>query len=811
MSQKYQILDLVDTDRPRTMGAKNKKRSTKQAKKGKSKKKESVCLPCYTMLWNGNRALTSATIARHEGKCTPSCGFTCSAREKMTTSDPDAPAYMIMMGGPQRHGSVTLDDFTPRLLHMPCDDSVGRLGLFADYHKRPLHPRNLIRFANNEDAIEAAGGPYSSNFMDKVAIVTMLKNVHRDSSFYSDLPVFDDVVTTLGIYQEHQNAFWGMFYCEFYRLVNHLVRESASLMPESLGYKWNKKSIGGVDCGFMSMESDSGVKDERFIEMVDAIMKMVDEIVNMTPCLIHPVGIQHMTPGEIFTMETNIHRCLDAICAKNSWLGECCPDTGEMKSRMTRVNFKEKSHWRLVRHMIINLKWAHHDAGLISSCVGNFVQNNLGLHAAYSTETMEEVQDEDPLMYGYRLRAAELIRNLKENEPIEKGWVPFNYPKFVKHLSARTGVAEIEYLPPYLQLRGAVSMMVGVSTSSATYLAAWNKGLGCRHEHILMNMTERMKAEFMDYPTGYWYGKLHQCYKEYPPLMVIILRLKCADLSEERTASSSICDLHRNKDSAAVVFATWGATLIASTYNSSYISGIREKDDLPMCKWKPYNPKPETKVQSEFLQRLSVMGYFKDKVLPEMAVLVKRREVLKRSILKSKLTRLVRGALSHERLRSFARKIHLRACLPEVHEELKSKKRSCIIDTLVGMLKRKREEEKAAQEQIAREKAYDSMVEKQHLEFLEKMKDDLRKRLEYFVIHNIFNDPHLLSYRNPVDGSFPLEVFFGFPSLLYFLNLTSNPVKFFMDSAALSEKIEPIESHSFSGNPYPAIMPRRIK
>ena len=63
--------------------------------------------------------------------------------------------------------------------------------------------------------------------------------------------------------------------------------------------------------------------------------------------------------------------------------------------------------------------------------------------------------------------------------------------------------------------------------------------------------------------------------------------------------------------------------------------------------------------------------------------------------------------------------------------------------------------------------------------------------MEYYVIHNIFNDPYLLSFRR-CDGSFPFHVFYTFPSLQPIINGLGAPIEAIAEAANRSCQIEAV-------------------
>lgn len=775
------------------MTKKGKKKNQRQQRKSQGR-----ILKCILRCWNNNLMTSKAEI---RGGMTSMNSKGC-----VTTADPETPAFMMQLGAPLRYGSLTMEEFTPRLLHMPLDRNVARLGLMTQHRERLLHPKNMMKSINNDSLIGAAGGPYSSTDLNKVAICRMLKNYHRGEILQDNIPVFEDIFHTVQVYQEHQNGFWAMFYAEFYRLVNHMIRESCVLMPKEMGFTWSKNALG-----FAKMESDKGVKNKKYCAMVDAIMLMIDEVVNMTPCLLHPVGIQHMIPGEVFGIQEQIHDCLQVICGKTSWLGECCTTSGTVITRPTKENFKLKQKWKIVRTMVINTRCALFDAVTITSVTGAFIQNFMRLPASYVPETIEEAHDEDPLFYGYRLRTIEMQRNIRDREPLQKGWCPFNYSKFVKCLSLRTGVPEVDYFPPYLQLRGAISMLVGMSSSSSIYTDAWNKGLGVRHEHVLMNMVERMRAEYATYPTFFYYDEPEYCIQRYPPYLAIVLRTK--DYSNLYDETRGLADLHRPPNMMEVVFATWGATLIHATYNVSYKSAVIGYLDVPFALWKPYAPpppEPENQLQRPKSNLTRV-------VLPQLIKEKRKRIVMKRTMIKFKWKNISAKVLAMSKWRSFFRRKRTRSLAAEVYSSFLNERREGVILKLAKelekeqeALERKKEKEQEALERKKEEEGKALAIQKARQDaYISSLANELRKRLEFFIIHNIFNDGFLMANRNPNDGSFPVRVFLGFPSLQHLVHCTVDPITFFMHAASMSKQIEPVNSFSFvTQSPEPSIKPR---
>lgn len=743
-------------------------------------------------MWNGN--ISRCKTICESGYCNP----VRNAANALTVTEEMRP-FMMKLGGALKNGSLTTDEFCGRLTFFPAHSAVARLGLATNFQPRKTHPSNILKQLHSDDWLDAAGGPYSCTDLDKVAVCRLMQDFHRSEAAVDNVPRFHDAVFTLEVYHRQMNAYWGMFYCEFYRLVNHVIRESCVLFPASMGYKWSRTEV----YNFVYMSDDADVSDRAFLETADAVILMIDGIVCATPCLLDPVGIQHMMPGETQGVEASVEKCLDVICHKNSWLGACCKTSGRETGRQTRKDWQLKKKWKCIRAMVITLKCCLADASFFTLMVANFVHSEMNLPAFYTKETMEECICEDPIMYGYRLRVAELQRNLREGIPVEKGWLPFNFPRFAKNLAARTEVMEQDYLPPYVQLRAALKTLVRHDCDTAGYMDAWYRGFTIRHKHILFNLMERMRAEFTQRPTGLYLGDADADIRCYLELFPIIIRVKAC--TERLNPVISMFDLHRESTQMERIFAIWVASIICYFTDSCLEASLVKVDHaakLTAYRKKKKAPPPEAPPAPP--PRLPFL-----RLLP----------AIRRGAIKSKWTRVVeRARARHARawLRQLAVKLRIRtearrlyneemqarrdravAHLVEKLEEMKRRQRekNRISELKAKKLAEQKEAERVAEEKkrLAQEKRKQESEELQQKQFLNNVASELRKRLEYYIIHNIFNDPYLLSFRNPVTGSFPARVFLTFPSLQHLFASVRNQFKLIFDACKMSHQIEALE------------------
>lgn len=775
----------------------------KGGKKGAKKKggKNALVVTANAVLkrtWNGTLVKSKIALVT-----TPRTRM--NSKGMLTTADEMRP-HMMRLGGPLKYGSLTAEEFCGRLTWFPETGVAASLTLMTTKRRDPLHVKNILAEINTDWWIEAAGGPFSSNDADKMAITRLMHDFHRSEMPVDDLPRFGATVQNLEVYHETMNSFWAIFYCEFYNLLNHLIRESCYLFTREMGYEWTSTGENVLrNNSFIIMKSDAGVKDKRFTEMVDAVISLVDNIVCATPCLLHPVGIQHMTPGEVFTMDINIDRCLDVLCSKNSFLGSCCSSSGEVTGKDTkpdRRNWKTKMMWKNVRNMVITLKCAFFDANCFTQLVSNFVQKELRLPDCYTHHTMDEAIAEDPINFGYRLRLIELQRNLMEGDPVQKGWIPFDFPRFAKNLASRTGVHEQDYLPPYVQLRYALDKMVNTKMSTHDYITAWNKGLGIKHENVLMNLIERMKSEHMDHPCDFYKGEISKEIDQYLPLITIIIRRKIA--GERLTPQLSMVDMHRPASKMESVFAIWCSTMTAYCPDTYFKCSVVKVDHT--AKFRPYETKkkPETtpapvKPKSKFVAQVPLVA-----------------KAFRRGVIKSKWTRLSRKLTAGKQMRRMARKLMFACALERTVLEANEKRREKHVSMIADMLRvmrqtrdeerkrkaqeenkrreaqreqaRKRDQEKKRRqaeklelhkarteaEALERKREHEIFQLRQELEQLKMSRDsawhmnDLRKRMEFFCFVNLNRDPFLMQFFNPVTCSLPYEIFCdakAFPSL----------------------------------------------
>lgn len=475
-----------------------------------------------------------------------------NAKGAVTTCCPGQNASQLRHGGPLFYGSVTAEECLPRHVYTHERDTLARLGVVQTPQLPPENRPCPMQFCRE------------------------LQKKERDELAETDaLPLFYSSTETIDAYSRHANAFWGIFYAEFYRMVNFILKHSPVFFPANYGFEWTTNASG-----FGMMVDDSRVTSKSFVDTWTAVVTLIDNIVNDTPCLVHPVGMQVLLVDRMRGIEKEIDRCLQIICARGSFLGEACPDTGEAKKK--RHTCKTKRHWNMVRDMILNLKGAHYNAALLMACLQNMRKKFMGEEGllVFGERELEEAMDEEPLLYGYKLRAAELLRSILSDRP--SGWRPFDFYGFSANLASRTSVALIEYLPSVISLTDACDVLK-LPQLIEYYRRAFMNGLGMRNKAVMLNMVARMEEEIRSYPPSI---------KNNPDSReeFVVVSVRAMRIEGGLTEVTSMTDLHLQD--REIFFSLWCSVILRKNLNHALLINGSVADFEPPSSWKPYSDIP---------------------------------------------------------------------------------------------------------------------------------------------------------------------------------------------------------------------------
>lgn len=709
-----------------------------------------------------------------------------------TTTPTASNATQLMMGAPRPFGSLDLDQFTPRFNYFPFrrDEPAARLGLFTEYRLDKLDHSGL---AAQGDIFDMADGPYSTSELKKVSVCNLMKLLRRSAlTNRTDLARFGDENTNILVCQINQNACWGMFYCEFYRLVNEILTEAPKLMPPSMGNIWGRSSVG-----FALLISSDTSKNEDFWEMVNAAMHFIDQTINYTPCLLHPVGANQM----LLTNHDFIDEALDKLVAlfdsPKSWI--------KMNSRK-RIAMP----WRKIANMARNLKGMFLNACVMTAVCVSQLYDMRGRTNFFEDYMFHEKIAEDPVLYGYTLRKELVKRFICEEElPAHYCYVPFNFAKFAAQLSVRTGVNPLCYLPPYIRVRDALCILLNSKAECGDYFRAYEVAMGPDNRHVFSNMFARMKDEFLYKPLKKEECEIEHTIATYPELLQIALRCKHGNLNED----TSTRDFHIEGDPEEwrkVRYSLWATSMTCIYVEYSCNRRCISKEELP-TQWEPYNKPKEKEPESQ--EEISPPGWVK--TTARMKRDIKFMVMMKRHRFSARWRTFTRKLQSRKRLRSLA--LRVRAIL-ELHElgneklETKAKRiqsgqqtadiakrkiqmRLIATECVLEIINRGHEKNKQAVDKLQHTSAYLKNCE------CEMILQDLRRRLEYFVVHNIVDDAFLLQFR-AIDGSFPFHVFTTFPSLQMVFNQWLHPFDMLVEACNRSALIEAVP-HGIKTRVYP--------
>lgn len=658
---------------------------------------------------------------------------------------------LLRFGHPLPHGSLDTEQFTPCFLYFPfgCSEITGRLGLFSSYREEEL---SLAAMCASVDFMRACDGPFSLIDQQKTSACNFLKTTHWNeiNRPSGDLPRFAPPMENIEIYHYQQNAAWGLFYCEFYRFTNELLASAPELLRPSLGYHWGT-SLSGF--GKLAPGSAGGV-DTGFDFMLQAFMDFVNVVVDNTPCLLHPVGANHMLPGNNEAMETQLEELLDILRSRKGWLH---------KNRSKKVGLR----WKKFMLYALNLQGLFQNAAVLTACRDSMVHEKYDAHAYYSDKHLHELIAEDPLMYGYTMRT-ELVKHfiLDLKVPATAAYIPFDFAKFASNLACRTGVNVIHYMPPFLRVRMALKVLVQGHTQCTEYMGSYKTCFGDQYSNVWENMFARMRHEYSLRPIEIDEEPMEKMIHKYPELLLIALR--CKEKTPE--AKNFVCDMSVEGDIVEWrnnFFTLLCTSLAALHCKSSNFNKVPCTDGVLPSEWKPYGTYEEKGEPGAAICPL----FAKHKYTPVW------RRLVKYSLSLAKFRSLVLRRRAIEVLRTLIRQ-KLRA------REMKYVSSKHAADVARAKQRNKEEAAQCAMQRMQR------MNATSHILFL-----DLRTRLEYFCFWNLRKDHFLQSFMNPYLGTIPYEVFCNreyFPSLHGLLCcIGGNPVDAIFKSIMGSALIQP--------------------
>ena len=326
------------------------------------------------------------------------------------------------------------------------------------------------------------------------------------------------------------NSFWAMFYAEFWRLVNYMIEHADKLFPQEMGYEWVVEN----GCKTRIGETVKTKDHMRFRGMVEMVWAMIDLVVDMTPCLVQPVGMQHKFYIHVQKIHTAVCLVAERVCGKDCFLGPCSEMCGGEILEKTiplyhkvmayRNSMKKLSgrggaacarkreglmyHWNMVRDMLITIRACSENALFITHImikVATDIEGEADLKI-YDEKTYRDAQTEDPFFFGYRLREADWEGTLRECKNPFFSYIPFDYMNFVVHLASHTGCAVMEYLTPIYAYNSHFSMRK--PEHQPAYDFAWSNlwGLnagGSILEKIRFRSKGEMEKHYIALPTTF--------------------------------------------------------------------------------------------------------------------------------------------------------------------------------------------------------------------------------------------------------------------------------------------------------------------
>lgn len=313
---------------------------------------------------------------------------------------------------------------------------------------------------------------------------------------------------------QQENSFWGMFYAEFWHMLNFMVSRSEQLFPEKRGFVW-VASTPELPVRYMFSE-DRSKGGDRFHLMADSVRRYIECILSVTPCLLRPVGRQYRFLVNLVCIERATQALVEELCKNDSFLGGCSNTCGgeikkapedEEAARYVRRMTPHKSRggaggahpvlrestvhaWMAVRDMVINLNYIVSDAMFTTAMFRQVCQKLVGSTPTLEPDVIDEYVAKDPVFGGYHLR------DKPTGIPILDKIIPeFNFMEFAIHIACHTGEKMIHYMPPVYLYTHHKKQILGM-VDGAFYSRVWCSALGMVDRSILKKMMGRFQMEW---------------------------------------------------------------------------------------------------------------------------------------------------------------------------------------------------------------------------------------------------------------------------------------------------------------------------
>ena len=617
----------------------------------------------------------------------------------------------LYFGFPDTFGSQTQENFLFKDKFFACslNSTFARMHLTQDETTPPLHANSLLKnLKDRSNPIQAC-----MDMKEKYAVLLMSE---QDDCLF---PTSGSLQSDLELYAATSNGFWGMAYAEFFRFLNFFGAHSHELLSTfGVGFSLNHGSLPVI------YETNKVHPDVA--TALDKIVAWVEKVESLTMCLLNPIGMQHMLP---------VHE-LHNITGEVSDVVYSCVFRF-LKKREAQVVLA----WKRVTDLIATIRKCFKIATLFSAHLSR-LSFRMRSDIMFTEETLQAAKAEDPVLFGYKLRSADLYRQVDRSIPFT-GYTPFNFTYFCFLLSTHTGVDILDYLPPFQKTRVIVQRMTAKkddpSFNAQKYMSFLNCCFGVKHADTMKRITLRQQKEWFasksvcglkdDFPT------VVNVY-EYLPYLVIVSRADHAFFGRKRQKVSSdfyFSDLlvgdGRSENS---LFGTW--TSITKTFFWEF-----------NCK------KRSVKVRSvdEDFIYTSKARVTMSKAVKSVAAFFR---LSKRKRLEWKFRSFVARSLRRQQTRE--QKAVFAECARRafhIQKKIDAEKHLVFPNT--------NNPAAAFPEKM-------DMARQQHA-LVENNLQDLCRRLEYFLVYNIDNDVYLQSWMT-CDFWIPVDVFCvpeSFPSL----------------------------------------------
>ncbi len=403
------------------------------------------------------------------------------------------PKYQLM-GMPSPGGSVQMDCMCKRILYEPKGISYAesRLGLIhgkLDVEQllsnwetvRTLHllpPDKLTNIIGHE---------YEDQEI-KNAAINIFHKKQRSPINATGSPRYQGKHELIMEFVTQQNSQWGMFYAEFYRFLNYYQKNVRLLMPNSFGFDWAVERTSKIGT-LVGIEK----ADEMVLRTIRVVTDLVRTVIRNTPCLLDPVGAQHLFMFPLQIIKEKFDDVVDFVTSEDFFLGSSSKyGVFDIKQDMDPTT----AAWQGIRLMILNTSLVLNRAMSITS---SFMQLLLKLQQGFvpfQKSQIDLARKEGGHLFGYYLRDSSVRWALQDgNGDPSVTYVPFNFHRFCVCLSYYTRVPVESYSAPMFNFYSKALELIHKNLSTRVLNLSWNCCMLPENSPFMDTFLQRMMME----------------------------------------------------------------------------------------------------------------------------------------------------------------------------------------------------------------------------------------------------------------------------------------------------------------------------